>query len=62
MENIIDTPSSNAETSHTHGSGAPILESEVNTSLEKALCPQINQVHLLRESVDTVDTDYANLK
>ena len=62
MENITDTPSSNTETSHTHVSAAPILESEVNTSLEKALGPLINQVHLLRESVNTVHADYADLK
>ena len=40
----------------------PITSVEGNASLQKALGPLITEFHHLRESVDTVHADYANLK
>ena len=40
----------------------PIQLVENNTVLQNALSPLINQFRLLRESVNTVHTDYADLK
>ena len=40
----------------------PIMSVEENASLQKALGPLITEFHHLRESVDTLHTDYADLK
>ena len=40
----------------------PITTAAENTSLSNALGPLISEFHHLRESVDTVHADYANLK
>ena len=62
MENTSNNISSSVENPPSHVSSASAPEPEISSGLEKALGPLINQVHLLRKSVDTVHADYADLK
>ena len=64
MENTTNNPTHNTETNPVQSKnvGDSNTSIEENVSLQKALGPLIAEFHLLRESVDTVHADYADLK
>ena len=55
MENSAEDP-------QAQGSTDSISEMEVNANLQKALDPLITEFCLLRDSVNTIHFDYADLK
>ena len=62
MENTSENPNPNKELSSNQNPNDFISDMEANAGLQKVLCPLIAEFFLLRESVNTVHADYADLK
>ena len=60
--NIETNPNLNSPTMSTQQTTQGLDSIEANTSIKQALGPLISEFRLLRESVETVHQDYADLK
>ena len=60
--NIGTNPNLNSPTMSTQQTTQGLDSIEANTSIKQALGPLISKFRLLRESVETVHQDYADLK